>query len=108
MESGSGMDQWAGRQAWRGKGPVGCVEACLDEILALGLGDALGDREGARRMGGRGRGLGHREWTWGDREAIVSPVEAARGWADRGGDWEVLRDDYGSGGTGVATRRSWR
>jgi hypothetical protein len=59
MESGSGMDQWAGRQAWRGKGPVGCVEACLDEILALGLGDALGDREGARRMGGRGRGLGH-------------------------------------------------
>jgi hypothetical protein len=55
-----------------GKGPVGCVEACLDKILALWLGDALGDREGSRRMGegfgtpwaiarglgGGGRGLG--------------------------------------------------
>ena len=53
MESGSRM--------------VGCVEACLDEILALGPGDALGDRDGARRMGGGvgtlgaiARGLGTR------------------------------------------------
>ena len=31
------------------------VEACMDEILAFRLGDALGAREGARRM----EGLGH-------------------------------------------------
>ena len=41
---------------------MGCVEACLDEDLALGLQDALGDREG----------------TWRTGEVIVRPGEAAR------------------------------
>ena len=76
---------------------MGCVEACLDEDLALRLRDALGDHEGtwrtgevivrpgeaARRVSGSGRRLGDAEGRlqeWEDRGGDEAFVEVTRGW----------------------------
>ena len=78
---------WTNRladRAWREKGPVGCVEACLDEILALGPGDALGDRHGTQRMGGGARS-GRSQGDWG----LGRPGRSRGDVEDGGGDCEA-------------------
>jgi hypothetical protein len=99
---------------------VECIEACLDDILALGLGDALCDREGARRMGegfgtpwaiargmgGRGRGLGHPGRSRGHSEVGGRTGRSREELQIEGGDWDDLHVREGNRRMGEGTQRT--
>ena len=82
---------------------MGCIEACSDEILALGLGDTLGNRQGAWRMG---EGFGT-PWAITRRMGGDCDILGNREWEVKGGDSDALGDRKGTQRCGGEDCDAW-